>query len=127
MNPAVFGGGGFEGELLRVLAAGPRTYRLVGELDVSSAEALADLLTTELAAPGDVTLDLRGLRFMDSAGIHLFIKTAVGLRGRGSLRLVEPRSGVARVIETTGLERLSNLEVVHADDGRNPSEPPLPS
>ncbi|HYR61772.1 MAG TPA: STAS domain-containing protein [Actinomycetota bacterium] len=120
MSRSAFGTSGFHGALLRVVETGPRTFRLVGELDVSSTGPLADLLATDLAGPGDLTLDLRGLTFMDSAGIHLFIKTATALTGRGNLRLLEPASGIARVIETTGLERLENLVVVGADAGRGP-------
>jgi anti-anti-sigma factor len=79
-------------------------------------ERLGQLLEPELAVPGDLTLELQGLEFMDSAGIHLFITAASALRGRGNLRLLDPSSHVARVIETSGLERLNNLVVVRGDD-----------
>lgn len=101
------------GSLLQVLADGPRAFRLIGELDVSVTGRVAEMLAPDLATPGDLTLDLSGVEFMDSAGIHLFIKTATSLTG--NLRLLDPGSNVARVIETTGLERLPNLVVVHGD------------
>ena len=108
---------GVLGVLLSAAEGGPRTFRLAGELDVSTTGKLGQLLKPELEAPGDLTLDLQGLEFMDSAGIHLFIKAACALRGRGNLRLLDPASHVARVIETTGLERLDNLVVVHGEEG----------
>ena len=116
MSRSVFGTDGELGTLLSVVEGGPRVFRLAGELDVSSTGKLGRLLEPELAAPGDLTLELRGLEFMDSAGIHLVITTAYALRGRGNLRLLDPSSHVARVIETTGLERLNNLVVVRGED-----------
>ena len=116
MSRSVFGTDGELGRLLSVEGSGPRVFRLAGELDVSNTGKLGRLLEPELASPGDLTLELRGLEFMDSAGIHLFITTACALRGRGNLRLLDPASHVARVIETTGLERLDNLMVVRGGD-----------
>jgi len=116
MSRFPYGAEGELGALLSVVEDGPRVFRLAGELDVSSTRKLGQVLEPQLAAPGDLTLELQGLGFMDSAGIHLFITTACALRGRGNLRLVDPSSHVARVIETTGLERLNNLVVVRGDD-----------
>jgi anti-anti-sigma factor len=116
MSRSVFGTDGELGTLLSVVEGGPRVFRLAGELDVSNTGKLGRLLEPELASPGDLTLELRGLEFMDSAGIHLFITTACALRGRGNLLLLDPSSHVARVIETTGLERLNNLEVVRGEE-----------
>jgi anti-anti-sigma factor len=117
MSRSAYGTDGVLGALLSVAEGGPRTFCLAGELDVSSTGRLGRLLEPELEAPGDLTLDLHGLEFMDSAGIHLFIKSACALRGRGNLRLLDPSSHVARVIETTGLERLNNLVVVRGEEG----------
>ncbi|GAC1370417.1 MAG: hypothetical protein NVSMB32_14840 [Actinomycetota bacterium] len=117
---SVCGADGVPGAYLRVVEASPRAYRLAGERDVSSAAPLADLLAAQAASGGDLTLELAELTFIDSAGLHLLIRTAASLQGRGSLRLIEPGRSVARVIETMGLERLDNLEVVGSDDGRWP-------
>ena len=116
MSRSPYGTDGELGVLFSVVEDGHRAFRLAGELDVSSTRKLGRLLEPELAAPGDLTLELQGLQFLDSAGIHLFITTACALRGRGNLRLLDPSSHVARVIETTGLERLNNLVVVRGEN-----------
>ncbi|HLI57568.1 MAG TPA: STAS domain-containing protein [Actinomycetota bacterium] len=116
---------GYVGAPLRVLQTGPRCFRLLGELDLSSAEPLSRFLDSELALPGDLTLDLRGLTFIDSAGLHLFIGAAAALGGRGGLRLLEPRRSVAKVIETTGLDRVANLEVVSSEDAQRGGTGPV--
>src|SRR6266487_4145858 len=111
-------------DLLKVVRGGLRSFRLIGELDASTAESLGAILAGEPTDGGDLTLDLTDLTFLDSSGIHLVIRTASALGGRGRLRLVDPRSSVARVIEATGLEGLANLEVVRRDDGRWPGDGP---
>jgi anti-anti-sigma factor len=116
MSRPAFGTDGELGTLLSVVEGGPRVFHLAGELDVSSTGKLGRLLEPDLGAPGDLTLELRDLEFLDSAGIHLFITTACALRGRGNLRLLDPCSHVAGVIETTGLERLDNLVVVCGEE-----------
>ena len=65
----------------------PRGFRLSGEVDISNESDLADLLDSEVAAGGDITLDLSGLGFMDSSGIRVLLRTAGRLDGRGSLVL----------------------------------------
>jgi anti-anti-sigma factor len=107
---------GYEGAPLRAVETGRRRFRLLGELDLSNTEPLARFLAGMVAGAGDLTIDLRGLTFIDSAGVHLLIDCASALSGRGRLRLLEPRRSVARVIETTGLEWVPNLEVVGGDD-----------
>lgn len=116
MRPRLLPSDGVQGAPLRVVETGPRSFRVLGELDLSSVESLQDQLEAELAGPGDLTLDLRGLTFMDSAGLHLLMRWAAILEGRGGLRLVEPRRSVAKVIETTGLDQIMNLEVVGGED-----------
>lgn len=116
---------GYLGTPLRVLQTGQRCFRLLGELDLSSAEPLSRFLDEHLGRAGDLTLDLRGLTFIDSAGLHLFIGAASTLAGRGGLRLLEPARTVARVIDTAGLDRVANLEVVSSEDAQRRGTGPV--
>jgi anti-sigma B factor antagonist len=81
----------------------------VGELDmatVSSLEAQVD----ELREAGfrRIVIDLRGLRFIDSSGLHCLLRCDEQARERGaSLQLVRASPPVQRVFELSGLsERL---------------------
>jgi anti-anti-sigma factor len=60
---------------------------------------------------GDITLDVRGLRFMDSSAIQLLIRTVQGLDTRGRIVLDGPGHSVRRLIDVMGLDRIPNLEV----------------
>jgi anti-anti-sigma factor len=79
--------------------------RLVGELDFAEAPAL-DATLHELLEAG-IVVDLRDLRFLDSAGLHRLILAhhAAELR-ECALSLIRGRDNVHRVFELTATESL---------------------
>jgi anti-sigma B factor antagonist len=86
-----------------VRVADPRGFALVGEMDVSNAEAL-DAELRAWSGPGDLTLDLSGLEFIDSSGVRILIDAVVRLRGSSRrMVLVDPVPPVERVFEVLGL------------------------
>jgi stage II sporulation protein AA (anti-sigma F factor antagonist) len=85
------------------------TLVLRGELDLYSAPMLEDALRmVEEEATDRVVLDLGGLTFIDSAGIHRLLASDERLRARGGrLALRTGSSQVQRMLELTGaLQRL---------------------
>jgi anti-anti-sigma factor len=88
---------------------------LSGELDIVRCAALRDVLTQ---APGPhavaLLVDLAGLTYLDSAGVHLLLDVHRGLARRGhAMHLVRPqRRTPALVLELTDLG--SAIEI-HAD------------
>ena len=86
----------------RTDATGAPVIAVSGELDMSNANRLEEVVEDAVAAgPEKLIFDLRGLRFMDSAGI------AVLLRAAGKVAVIElrePSPPVRRVLELTGLE-----------------------
>jgi anti-sigma B factor antagonist len=90
------------------------TVRLSGELDISTAGALEQVLA-ELQRPDGPTrivVDLRGLRFMDSTGLRLLVTADLRLRGEGrELALIPGPESVHRVFRLALLEeRLTFVE-----------------
>ena len=81
---------------------------LTGESDANTRQLLRDLLESE--APPDahrLIIDLSGLRFIDSAGVHALIEVRAVLRDRGGeLALVAPQPVVARVLNLIGADQL---------------------
>ena len=78
-----------------------RVVAVSGEVDMATAGLLADALDPE---EGTTLLDISGLTFIDSAGLHAlaFAQAAAGLVG-GTLRLQgEMAPAVARAIELSG-------------------------
>lgn len=82
---------------------GGRVFALSGELDVTTAEGLAECLT---GPPGSlIVLDLSGLTFMDSSGIgaiHAARRSTI--KNGGTLVVCRPSPQVHRVLEITGLD-----------------------
>jgi anti-anti-sigma factor len=76
-----------------------RTFRLMGELDLATADELIKLLEPAVRGDGDLRLDLAGLEFMDVAGIRALMKLRLDLCGRGKVHLRSATGEVARVLE----------------------------
>lgn len=66
-----------------------------GEVDAANADALATAIEVRVGSARTVVLDLSGLDYLDSAGIHMLFQFGRRLdeRGRG-LRLVVPEDCV---------------------------------
>lgn len=100
-------------DLIRVIPGeDSRTFRMVGELDLSCVDEVERALAAALTTPGDVTLDISQLTFMDSSGIALVVRCCQSLAGRGSLVLQSPTPMVQRLLDLCGLERIDNLKVL---------------
>jgi len=85
---------------------GGRRLQLRGELDLTAAATLRDHLLDQLHPPGPVTLDLRALDYLSSAGVGLLIHAAQHAESHHiPLQLqLAPHSIPARVLALTGLE-----------------------
>jgi anti-anti-sigma factor len=77
-----------------------------GELDIAGApEAEEVLRAAEAGSANSLTIDLRGLTFMDSTGLRLVVAADRRAREQGrSLRVVRGPAAVQRVFELTGLQ-----------------------
>jgi anti-anti-sigma factor len=88
----------------------PAEVRLRGEVDLSTAPWLSEILTkAATATDSDLMVDLGRLAFMDATGLRVLLKACTETRARRQeLILVGARGPVARILELTGLsERMS--------------------
>jgi anti-sigma B factor antagonist len=81
---------------------------VTGDVDMHSAGRLRGALTEAGQLPGcRVVLDLAGVEFMASAGVHVLLDVAGQLeQAGGSLVLVAPRPLVTRVLSLTRADEL---------------------
>jgi anti-anti-sigma factor len=93
----------------------PRTFRLIGEMDISNAETLAAVLEKKADGEGDITLDLSELTFIDSSGIRVLLRAMDRLDGKGRLLLVSPTDSVRHVLSLMGLEERGPILVEGED------------
>jgi anti-anti-sigma factor len=89
-------------------ASGARVVKLVGEIDVANADALAEKLDG-LIGDGDTRLvvDLSALEFMDSSGIAMLLRAAGRVK---SIAVRNPTEVVRHIIEYTGLADTLRIE-----------------
>lgn len=79
---------------------------LGGELDLATVSELREQLDEAVRSRGAVVIDLSGLRFIDSSGLHMLVGAEQDLgAGGGQLVLVRGPRAVHRVFELTGLDR----------------------
>ena len=91
--------------------ADPRTFVLVGELDMASTDLVAEATDDLDGGVGDAVLELRDLTFIDSSGILAVSKVADRVRD-GKLILRHPTDAVRRVLDLVGLTEASPRIVI---------------
>ena len=94
--------------------------KLVGELDMSTAQAFEDeLKRVEATDAEEIVVDLSGLKFIGSDGLKAFIHASARSRlGDNRLRLVRGPDAVQKTFETSGL--VSRLPFADHDELRSP-------
>lgn len=93
--------------LLRIRSAnlgGHWTLELEGELDLSNTATLDQEIRLAEASAETVTLDLRGLEFIDSSGLRTILLAQQRARLSGRLRLRRGPRRVQSVFRLTGTE-----------------------
>ena len=84
--------------------------RAVGELDGASASRLRDVMTSQ-PAPDRLVIDLSGVSFVDSAGLGALIGGIRRTReASGEVAISVSGSGVTRVLQTAGFDRIVPVE-----------------
>jgi anti-sigma B factor antagonist len=78
---------------------------LAGELDIGSAPEVEQVLRkVESDGAQTLTIDLRGLTFMDSTGLRMLVAADKRAKDAGrSLRIVRGPAPVQRILDLTGL------------------------
>lgn len=90
---------------------------LTGELDIATTPVLEEALTRLRAVRSPVRLDLSGLEFIDSTGLHLLVRTVGEARIKRWPLQVEPEVAP----QVMHLLKLMHLEGIVADgDGAAP-------
>ena len=108
---AVVDGGKPTQEIFR---SGDKTIvRLAGDLDFTTVAEVVPVLEEECVRhPGQLVLDLSGVEFLDSSGIHLLMKVHKRLMADGcSLIVANPSAAASRALEVTAMDRV--LHVTH--------------
>ena len=78
-----------------------------GEIDMSTAERLRDVIEPHMGPDQTIVLDLGGVEFMDSACLNVLVQARGKLTADGgSLILRNPSSAAHRLLTASGIEFL---------------------
>jgi anti-anti-sigma factor len=91
---------------------------------MSNAGSLSAAIEPWLATNGDLTLDLKGVVFMDSTGIGVLMMAAKQLGSRGTLKLVSPGPLVNNVLQLIAADTLPNVQIISPQE--EAEQPPKP-
>lgn len=83
-------------ELLRI-AKTDGALIVEGEVDLAAADQLREALL-ESAAAGTSVVDVSGITFIDSTGLHILLTAGQALNGAGPLVLRSPSRAVQRLL-----------------------------
>ena len=83
-----------------------------GEIDWATAEGFISALQPWVEAGGPVTVDLSGVTFMDSTGIHAVIEAARALGDRGCIIIHGAHDGIQKVFDLTMLDSVPNVHII---------------
>jgi anti-anti-sigma factor len=93
----------------------PRALRVIGEVDLSNVDTLAQAVKAEIDQTGSVTMDLAGCSYIGSEGIGVLIEAWNRVKDGGRIVLRSPTGMVGRVLELAGIERFPGVEVVQEE------------
>src|SRR4051795_9712613 len=85
---------------------------LPSEVDMASVDAILATIGPLAAAGGPILVDLSGVTFIDSTGLHTLVAAAEALGDRGCIIAHGAHGPVAKVMELTQLDTVkANLHV----------------
>jgi anti-anti-sigma factor len=90
--------------------------RLRGEIDLSNADELTRAIAAAARNGHEVEVDLSGVTFIDSSGLHA-IRRAAASENCGPVVLVDVPSKIVRIIEIVGLSRTPSVRMRSRIDG----------
>ncbi|NJP92370.1 STAS domain-containing protein [Nonomuraea sp. FMUSA5-5] len=105
---------------------------VAGELDSSNSDKLQSYAERYCRLGAGMVLDLHGLTFLDSRGLHVLLRLQAAVRAQGGvLRLADVQELPARVLEITGVRQALVIEpdvrqAIAAMRERRPDDARLP-
>jgi anti-anti-sigma factor len=101
---------------LRTVAAdGFIVIEAYGEIDMANADEMRRMVDSSVADGADrLIVDLSGIRFMDSTGLNVLIRTSRQL-GPGSVGVVVSRPSIRKIFALTGIDEVVPIFASVAD------------
>lgn len=89
---------------------GRMTVKLDGKLDAVTALELDKVMAKSLDGVTELTIDLKNLHYIASAGLRILLKTQKRMQLQGQMIVVNIQRDVRTIMEMTGFSTLLTLE-----------------
>ncbi len=83
---------------------------LSGRLDTTTSPELEKELEDAMSTVHDVTIDLKDVEYVSSAGLRVLLAAQKTMEGRGKIKLIHVSGMVMEVFRVTGFTKLLTIE-----------------
>ena len=80
------------------------SVRLIGEVDSLYVANIKDKLLEEVMGVTDLTIDLKELEYISSAGLHLLLEMQKIMKTQGKMMIININDDIMDILKVTGLE-----------------------
>ena len=89
---------------------GKALFELTGRLDTTTAPRLEQEINASLEGVRELTLDLKGLDYISSAGLRVLLSTQKAMNRQGAMTIRNVNETVAEIFELTGFSDILTIE-----------------
>ena len=86
------------------------TIEIAGRLDTITAPALDKTISEDIGGTTHLTLDLKGLEYISSAGLRVLLSAEKKMKARGSMKVTSVCKEVMEIFEMTGFADILTIE-----------------
>ena len=90
--------------------AGDTTIELAGRLDTTTAPALDKTISEDIGDTKNLTLDIKGLEYISSAGLRVLLSAQKKMQKIGSMKVINVCEAIMEVFEMTGFADILVIE-----------------
>ncbi len=97
-------------EINKTTEPGKVLYELTGRLDTTTAPQLEQDVKSALEGVKELTLDMKGLDYISSAGLRVLLSTQKAMNKQGVMTLRNVNGAVMEIFEVTGFSDILTIE-----------------
>ena len=89
---------------------GEVTVEIEGRLDTTTAPALQKTIVDDIGDAKELSIDLKGVEYISSAGLRVLLAAQKNLHGKGTVRIKNVSEAVMEVFTMTGFAEIFTIE-----------------
>ena len=94
----------------KTIENGNAVFALIGRLDTTTAPGLENELKASLDGVNELTLDLKGLEYISSAGLRVLLGAQKIMNKQGRMKVTNVNETIAEIFEVTGFSDILTVE-----------------